>query len=132
MDRREIIKHLDSFPYDSAEYWVITGAAMVLYGIRGETSDIDLGCSEKMADLLSSDGCSCGHTSDGKRRFRYGENIEVLEGWIRDRVEKVDGIPVISINGLIEMKRELGREKDKKDLALIEQFLQRAAPFQKR
>ena len=45
------------------------------------------------------------------------------EGWLNDTFDKVDGYNVISIKGLLEMKRELGREKDKRDIALIEEFM---------
>ena len=33
MDKQEIIDKLKEFPYSRDEYWVITGSAMVLYGI---------------------------------------------------------------------------------------------------
>ena len=125
MNRQEIIAELRAFPYDRADYWVLTGGAMVLYGIRSETSDIDLGCSKALADRLEADGYLCGTRQNGKRRFRYGACIEIFEGWLNDRIGTVDGVPVISIEGLIEMKRALGREKDRRDLALIEAFQQK-------
>ena len=34
MDKKEILRWLSEFPYDRNEYWVITGGAMALYGIR--------------------------------------------------------------------------------------------------
>ena len=34
MNKAEMTAKLKAFPYDPAEYWVITGGAMVLYGIR--------------------------------------------------------------------------------------------------
>lgn len=42
-----------------------------------------------------------------------------------DTVETVCGFHVVSIKGLIEMKQELGRDKDKKDIELIKAFLNR-------
>lgn len=56
MNKQEIINKLNSFPYSKDEYWVITGSAMVLYGIREKTHDIDIGCSSLMADQLEKDG----------------------------------------------------------------------------
>ena len=56
MNRQEVLEQLKAFPYDRNEYWVITGSAMVIYGIKEQAGDIDLGCSVKMADLLESDG----------------------------------------------------------------------------
>ena len=50
MNKQDIISRLKDFPYSCEEYWVITGSAMVLYGIREQTHDIDMGCTSAMAD----------------------------------------------------------------------------------
>jgi len=127
MKKAEMIEKLKAFPYDPAEYWVITGGAMVLYGIREESSDIDLGCTAGLADRLEQEGYLYKVTDDGNRWFKLGEDIEVFENWLFDTVDHVDGIPVISVQGLIEMKKDLGREKDLRDIALINDFLARSA-----
>ena len=122
MDRKAIIEKLSAFPYDRGEYWVVTGAAMVLYGVRPETGDIDLGCSKALADRFEADGYLCGQRDNGKRRFRYGADIEIFEEWLYDRTETVEGFRVITLFGLLEMKTALGREKDLRDIALIRAF----------
>ncbi len=123
MNKQEIISILDDFPYSRDEYWIITGSAMVLYGIREQTHDIDMGCTSKMADQLEADGYIFSLTESGNRKFDIGENIEVFENWIKDTIDTIDNVPVISIKGLIEMKQEIGRDKDKKDIALIKEYL---------
>lgn len=126
MKKAEMIEKLKAFPYDPAEYWVITGGAMVLYGIREESSDIDLGCTAGLANRLEQEGYLYKVTDDGNRWFKLGTDIEVFENWLFDTVDHVDGIPVISVQGLIEMKKDLGREKDLRDIALINDFLARS------
>ena len=123
MDKQEIINRLKEFPYSRDEYWVITGSAMVLYGIREKTHDIDMGCTSAMADQLEADGYSYQLTESGNRKFNYGDDIEIFENWLCGSIEHVEEIPVISIDGLIEMKKELGREKDFRDIALIKEFI---------
>ena len=125
MNRQEIMDTLAAFPYDRNEYWVITGAAMVLYGIREQTGDIDLGCTAKMADLLEADGFLFHKTDAGKRWFKIGHTIEVFEEWLEDSLETIDGLQIISIKGLIEMKQRLGREKDLRDIERIKDYLRR-------
>ncbi len=51
MDKAEIIKELEAFPYSREDYWVLTGSAMALYGIKEQTSDIDL-CSGREHEPL--------------------------------------------------------------------------------
>ena len=43
LNKEEIIRLLKEAAFDAGEYWVTSGAAMVLYGIRDVTRDIDLG-----------------------------------------------------------------------------------------
>ena len=126
MNKQDIINRLNKFPYNKDEYWVITGSAMVLYGIREKTHDIDMGCSSLMADQLEKDGYVPTITESGNRKFNIGEDIEIFENWLFDTIERIDDIPVISLKGLIEMKKDLGREKDFRDIALIEEFKKKA------
>ena len=123
MDKAEILDILARFPYPREDYWVIAGSAMVLYGIRERTHDIDLGCTSKMADLLERDGFLEGRSQGGGRQFRYGEDIEIFENWLEGAITTVEGFQTVTVEGLIEMKRELGREKDLRDLRLIEEYL---------
>ena len=123
MNKEQIIGKLNSFLYGKDSYWVITGAAMVLYGIREQTHDIDLGCTSQLADLLEEQGFLYKYMDDGGRWFKIGEDIEVFENWIEDEIVFLDEIPVLSLKGLVEMKRKLGREKDLRDISLIREYL---------
>ena len=79
MKKAEILAKLNAFPYPPEDYWVITGAAMVLYGIREETADIDLGCTPKLADRLEAEGYLYQITPGGNRWFKLGGRWEVFE-----------------------------------------------------
>ena len=98
---------------------------MVLYGLREETGDIDLGCRSELADELERQGCPVTRMSDGTRKIQFEAGIELFENWLYDRVEYVEGIPVISLRGLLAMKRALGREKDQADIKRMEDFIQK-------
>ena len=123
MKREDVIKKVNELPWDRRDFWVVTGAAMVLYGIREETHDIDLGCTSALADRLEAEGNLCDRKPDGSRAFRIGGDVEVFENWLNDTVEQIEGIPVVSLSGLVEMKRRLGREKDLRDIRLIREYL---------
>ncbi|MCR5308732.1 MAG: hypothetical protein K6E21_01305 [Bacilli bacterium] len=125
MNKQDIINRLNSFPYSKSEYWVITGSAMVLYGIREKTHDIDMGCTTVLADQLEKDGYVPSITESGNRKFVIGEDIEIFENWKYGSVEIIDGVPVLSLAGLVEMKQSLGREKDYRDISLIKEFMEK-------
>lgn len=117
-DRNALITKLEELPFSKDEYWLAGGGAMVLYNFRGQTHDIDLGGSTQLIDKLASQGYETSYLN-GVRRIAFADDIEIFENWIEDRVEFVDNIPVVSVKGLIVMKKKLGREKDLMDLELI-------------
>ena len=125
MKKADILERLRAFPYDPKDYWVITGGAMVLYGLRERTHDVDLGCTAALADKLEAEGFLHQVMSDGNRWFKLADDLEVFENWLYDRVVSVEGVPAVSIRGLLEMKLALGREKDLRDAALIRDYLAR-------
>ena len=121
-DKNSLIQRLQEIPFSKSEYWVVAGGAMVLHGFRTQSHDIDLGCSTLLADKLEQQGYVVSRCEDETRKILYSENIEIFENWIEDTVEIIGGVPVVSIDGLIKMKKKLGRQKDLEDIALIEKI----------
>lgn len=119
-DKQSLIRRLEELSLPKEAYWVVAGGAMVLHGYRSQTRDIDLGCSTLLADRLEQEGYPVTRCADGSRKITYAEDVEIFENWLEDTVETVCGIPVVSANGLMQMKRKLGREKDLADIARME------------
>ena len=119
----EIIGLLNEAAFDRSEYWVTSGAAMVLHGIKETTRDIDLGCTTPMADRLEREGYDVEVLRDGSIKIVFSCAIEIFENWIEDQVILLEGLPVVSMDGLIRMKEKLGRKKDLEDIFLIKEHL---------
>lgn len=119
-DRYSLLQRLRALPFPEKDYWVVAGGAMVLHGFRPQTKDIDLGCSTRLADELERQGYPVSRCEDGTRKILYTEDIEIFENWIEGAVEIAGGVPVVCVDGLIQMKKNLGREKDLADIAQIE------------
>ena len=122
MTAENITKRLKELNFDKNDYWVLAGTAMVLYGIKTETPDIDLGCTKRLADVLSKK-YEVTFMPDGTKRFIIDADLEIFEDWLSGEVILLNDIPIVSLEGLIAMKEALGRDKDIKDIALIWDFL---------
>jgi len=122
MKKADIIARLEGLGFDKNEYWAIAGTAMVLYGLREETHDIDLGCTAKLADELQKRYPTT-ILDDGTRKIVPGSDVEIFEDWLYDKVVRVDDIPVISLPGLLTLKKTLNREKDQPDIQKIEAYI---------
>ncbi len=118
-EKQALIRRVKELSFPDGEYWVVAGGAMVLYGFRPQTRDIDLGCSSLLADSLERQGYPTSLCDDGSRRIVYSDDIEIFENWFEGEVQTVGGVPVVSVDGLIQMKLKLGREKDLADVELI-------------
>ena len=123
MNKTDVIRRLKELNYDPTQYWLAAGAALVLWGLREVTSDIDLGCTTQMADELQQAGCAVIKTQDGMRKFSPAPDVEIFENWRIGSVERVEGFPVLSMQGLLAMKRALNREKDQRDILRLEEAL---------
>ena len=53
MKKKEIFEKLEELDFDKDKYLIIGGAALVCQGIKSETEDIDLSCSEEYYDSIS-------------------------------------------------------------------------------
>jgi len=123
LTKNEIKEKLKNTTLIRNEFWVSTGAALVLYGIKKETRDIDVGCTTKMMDLLIDQGNEVLFCEDGTRKVVLQGDIEIFENWIEDYVVLVENIPVLTLNGIIKIKQKLGREKDFRDIEDIKRYL---------
>lgn len=119
-DKYSLLQRLRELSFSEREYWVVGGGAMVLHGFRPQTHDIDLGCSTLLADKLEQQGYVVLRGEDGTRKISYSEDVELFENWIEGTVEIISGVPVVCVDGLVQMKKRLGRKKDLTDIALIE------------
>lgn len=124
MKKENIIKEVERLNLQG-KYIVGMGASLCMRGIRQETHDIDLGISKIDFERLSQ-GREILDSALGQRRviinsedgneievFDYGNVIEKIE------VDNIEGIYCQTIDGIIAMKKRLGRKKDLEDLEKI-------------
>ena len=106
------------------ECWLTSGAALVLFGVRENTRDVDLVCTKELADRLEAEGYPFRRDGlDNTRIFSINEHVEVLEDWETEEVVEIEGLRSASLLSIRKQKEALGREKDLRDIALIDGFI---------
>lgn len=125
LTREDILRELDHPLLDKRRYWLTAGGALVLYGLREATRDIDLGCEPSLADQLEAAGCAVVRKADGGRMLHLPPDIDISEDWGRGTVRLIEGIPTVSPEDILRLKLELGRPKDRPDIAALRAFLGR-------
>lgn len=120
---KEIVEKVKEIELPVDEYWILAGSALVLHGVKRETRDIDLGCTRHLCEQLISEGYEVKIGEDNSRIIKIGELIEVFEDWKVEKIELIDGLPVGSLESIKKHKIELGKEKDFKDIEMINKFI---------
>lgn len=123
LTKEDILRNLTASGLDLSRCWLTAGGALVFHGLRMATADIDMGCEPSLADELETAGCRLTRAEQGRRRFHLDGNIDLSEDWARGTVQMMDGVPVVSLKDVLELKRWLGRPKDQADIAAIEKAL---------
>ena len=118
MDKQEIIKRLRDLNLPKDEYYVLSGASLVLRGIREKCSDIDLCISEELfADIKDRlkmtpdkiNSCNFYHLSD---------SLEiVVDKKSRFNMKEGDEFNLEDINTILAFP------KDQQDIANIKKYL---------
>lgn len=127
LTKQDVIRKITSLGLDPAQYRVATGAALVLYGIRSQTRDIDIGCDEPLFNALLERGYKLNEAFPHRREILIpGEDgdIEIYCGWAQCSPVVKDGIPLMPIENIIAHKKSMGRPKDLRDLELISAWQQ--------
>ncbi|HAN09388.1 MAG TPA: hypothetical protein DCP90_02110 [Clostridiales bacterium] len=127
LSRENVIKIMSELKYDKNEYWVTGGTALVMYGVKEQTKDIDLGFTEKLyEELIKQKDCIINLLDGNVRQISIqNTNIEFIDNWYTDEIKMIEGIPVASLESIKKKKQELGREKDLKDIEAIDEYLEK-------
>ena len=125
MKKKEYLEKLDSLGFDKKNYCIISGGVMMMYDLREETEDIDLKITEELYQELAHQNL-LKQSPKMENLYEYGEFTELkVGGFDREKIHLVDGYPVESLEEQLRWKKEHHREKDQKDIALIEEYLKK-------
>ena len=119
MKAEDIRQRLAELALDTNEYRINAGGAMVLHGLREETHDLDIWCTKKLGDTLAQ-RCDVQVLPDGTRRFVPAPDVEIYEHMLPGETVFLNGIPVAPLEDVLALKQQLNREKDRRDIAVLE------------
>ena len=107
MNKEDIINTLTNNHLDSDKYVVISGAAMVLYGIKEKTGDIDISVSADYYDyLLKNYDCTFERINEFGEKVYFIDNvINFGNTYYSDNKNIIENIPVQTIDELNKLKK---------------------------
>lgn len=123
LHKEDILRIAAGLDFLGEDCWLTSGAALVLYGVKETTRDVDLICTRELADRLEKRGLPFKRDGlDNTRIFTVNPWVEVLEDWETEEVTEICGLRAASLCSIRKQKAALGREKDWADIALIDAY----------
>lgn len=134
LPKHQLFDELKKLRLPEGEWAVFGSGPMWVRGIR-ESSDIDIIARGAAWEWAKTNGETGIKEGSGLEYAHFaGDGIEVYRDWypgewnidvLIDDAEVVDGVPFVRLESVIKWKKIMGREKDAKDLVLIEEYLKR-------
>lgn len=127
-DKDSTIAMMKRLGLPKSDYVVIGGGVLEALHLRG-TQDVDVVVSDDVYREYKDTHHWQEYNQDNGKKILSHNGYNLMHSWmganirsLRKRAFLVDGIPMMSIEQLIESKRRLARKKDLSDIALLEAY----------
>ena len=126
MKKQEIISVLKKYNFDKSKYLVISGAAMVLLGIKEETSDIDIAVTKDYYNYLldNYNAIFDKYNVSNNKCYMIDNLINFGIDYYDNKRIIVNDIPVQLSDRILDLKIYLNRQKDINDIEKIKKYIE--------
>lgn len=129
MNKKEIIEALKKYNLNQEKYVIISGAAMVINGIKNTAKNIDIAVdSEYEKEILKNYKCTLEREIiDGSKKYNaymIDDIINFSTHYFNEhKNEKKEGFYVQTPEEILRLKNKLNREKDKEDIQALKDYI---------
>ena len=124
MNKEQLLDLLQELNLPKDEYYVLSGASLVIRGIREQAGDLDLCISRELFEQIKD---KYDLTEDKKNECGFYKVDEYLEIVVNPKgtlkYDMKDGYPVEKLTTILEYKLKRNALKDQKDIENIKKFL---------
>lgn len=126
MKKIELLNLLKELNFPKDEYYVLSGASLVLRGIRKEANDLDLCISEELFNeikdkynLAEGNKNECGF-------YKINDNLEIVVNKKEDfKMEIGEKYNLEDLQTILDFKIKRNKPKDQKDIENIKKYLEK-------
>ena len=126
MNKIELLNLLEELNFPKDEYYVLSGASLVLRGIREEANDLDLCISEELFKQIKD---KYNLTEEKKNEcgfYKINDNLEIVVNKKEDfKMEIGERYNLEDLQTILDFKLKRNLSKDKKDIANIKIYLEK-------
>ena len=124
MNKNDILKLLEKLNFPKDEFYVLSGASLVLRGIGENCSDLDLCVSKELFDKIKG---KYELTDDKKNECGFYHISDILEIVVNEKsdfnMEKGSKYNLEDLNTILQFKIKRNKPKDQVDIENIKKYL---------
>ena len=123
MNKKELLNLVDTLKLPKEEYFILSGGALLMAGLRESTNDLDIGITKKGFEILK-EKYALKLTDKNIPKYEITDKIEcMLVEKLDSDITYIDNYPCQSLISIYNFKKRINREKDKADILAIEKVL---------
>ena len=126
MKKMEFLNLLEKLHFPKDEYYVLSGASLVLRGIRKEANDLDLCISEELFNQIKD---KFNLTEEKKNEcgfYKINDNLEIVVDKKEDfKIEIGEKYNLEDLQTILDFKIKRNKPKDQKDIENIKKHLEK-------
>lgn len=124
MNRNDVISIVKKLDLPILEYYILSGASLVLRNIKDTCKDLDLCVSNRAFELLKEKFDVKKSQKPYENLYEIGDEIEFfVEPKENFKMEFEGGYPLEDIDTILRFKKNRNLEKDRRDILKIEEYL---------
>lgn len=127
MNKQEMVKILNDLELNRQGCELVMGSALLMYGIRKDAHDVDIAVTNELFEEYLKRGYSIECNTWGRERILIivnGIEIELFRETLAEvESQEFEGFYVQTLDSILKWKKMLGREKDLKDIKVIEEYM---------
>lgn len=123
MNKKELLNLVDILNLPKEEYFILSGGALLMAGLRESTNDLDIGITKRGFEILK-EKYSLKLTDKNIPKYEITDKIEcMLVEKLDSDITYIDNYPCQSLISVYNFKKRINREKDRADILAIEKYL---------
>ena len=127
VNKEQILKLLSKLNFPKDEYYVLSGASMVIRGIRKQAKDLDLCISKELFKKIK-DKYSL--TEDKKNEYGFYHISDLIEVVVNNKedfnMEVCNPYNLEDLNTILKFKTKRNTQKDQIDIEKIKEYLKKS------
>lgn len=124
MNKDELLDLLKKLNFPKSEFYVLSGASLVIRGIRENAGDLDLCISKKLFNKIKN---QYNLTDDKKNECGFYHINDSLEIVVDDKskfnMEEAEPYNLENLQTILDFKKKRNKPKDQNDIIKIEEYL---------